>query len=69
MQSGRNCPTLEAATERNSWPMAKIAATNADKNRFVRSVKLMLGGSGNTDMALRYFERPFNKLMMLEENE
>ena len=49
--------------------MAKIAATNADKNRFVRSVKLMLGGSGKTDIALRYFERPFNKLMMLEENE
>ena len=69
MQSGRNDPTLEAPTERNSWPMAKIAATNADKNRFIRSVKLMLGGSGNTGMALRYLERPFNKLMMLEENE
>ena len=59
----------EAAAERNSWPMAKMAATNADKNKFVRSVKLMLGRSGATDMAFRYLERPVKKLMMLVENE
>ena len=59
----------EAAAEQNSLPVAKIVATNANKNGFVRSVKLMLGTSGVTDMALRYLERPVNKLVMLVENE
>ena len=49
--------------------MAKIVAMNTDKNGFVRSVKLMLGTSGATDMALRYLEQPVNKLVMLVENE
>ena len=49
--------------------MAKIVATNADKDRFVRSAEPKLGASGTTDMALRYLERPFNKLVILEENE
>ena len=40
----------EAAAERNSWPMAKIVATNTDENGFIRSAKLMLGTSG-TNMA------------------
>ena len=54
----RNCKVgdivllKEAVAEQNSWPMAKKVATNADKNEFVRSVKLMLGTSGTTDMAL-----------------
>ena len=58
----RNCKVgdiallKEVAAERNSWPMAKIVAMNADKNGFVRSFKLMLGTSGTTDMALRYLE-------------
>ena len=51
----------EAAAERNSWPMAKVVATNADKHGFVRSLKLMLGTSGTTDMALRYLYGPVNK--------
>ena len=45
----------EAAAERNNWPMAKIVATNADKNGFVRSVKLMLATSGATNMGLTFF--------------
>ena len=71
----RNCKVgdivllKEAAAEQNSWPMSKIVATNTDENGFVRSVKLMLSTSGTTDMALRYLERPFNKLVMLVENE
>ena len=58
----------EAAAEWSIWPMAKIVATNADKNGFVRSAKLMLGTSGTTNMALRYLEWPVNKLVMLIEN-
>ena len=71
----RNCKVgdivllKEAAAEQNSWPMSKIVATNTDENGFVRSVKLLLSTSGTTDMALRYLERPFNKLVMLVENE
>ena len=49
--------------------MAKIVATNTDENGFVRSVKLMLGTSGTTDMALQYLEQPVNMLLMLVENE
>ena len=45
----------EAAPERNNWSMAKIVATNADKNGFVRSVKLMLATSGATNMGLTFF--------------
>ena len=58
----RNCKVgdivllKEAAAEQNSWPVAKIVAMNADKNGFVRSVKLMLGTSGETDMAHLYLE-------------
>ena len=59
----------EVAAEWNSWPMAKIVAMNADKNGFARSVKLMLGTSGASDMALWYLERPVNKLVMLVENK
>ena len=59
----------EAAAEQNSWSMAKIVAMNADENRFVRSVILMLGTSGTTDMAVRYLGRTVNKLVMLVENE
>ena len=71
----RNCKVgdivllKEAAAERNSWPMAKIVATNIDENGFVRSVKLMLGTSGTTNMVLRYLEQPVNKLVMLVKNE
>ena len=45
----RNCKVgdivlfKEAAAERNCWPMAKIIATNVDKNGFVKRVKLKLG--------------------------
>ena len=49
--------------------MAKIVAKNADKNGFVRRVKLMLGISGTTDMTLQYLERPVNKLVILVESE
>ena len=49
--------------------MAKIVATNADGNGFVRSVNFMFGTSGITDMALRYLEQPVNKFVMLVENE
>ena len=45
-----------AAAKQNSWPMAKIVATNTDENGFVRSVKLMLGTSGTTDMVIQYLE-------------
>ena len=59
----------EAAAKRNRWLMAKIVATNTDENGFVKSVKLMLGTSGTTDMALQYLEQPVNMLLMLVENE
>ena len=42
----------EAAAEWDSWSMAKIVATNADNNGFVRYVRLMLGASITAEMAL-----------------
>ena len=59
----------EVAAKRNSRPMAKIVPTNPDKNGFVRSVKLMLGISSTTNIALRYLERPVNKLVIPAKNE
>ena len=59
----------EAAAEQHIWSMVKIVAMNADENRLFRSVILVLGTLGTTDMALRYLERTVNKLVMLVENE
>ena len=59
----------EVVAKRNSRPMTKIVPTNPDKNGFVRSVKLMLGISSTTNMALRYLERPVNKLVIPAKNE
>ena len=59
----------EAAAEQNSWPIAKRVKTNADKNEFVRSFKLMLDTPGTTDMALQYLVRPVITLVMLVENK
>ena len=59
----------EAAAEQHIWSMVKIVTMNADENRFFRSVILVLGTLGTTDMALRYLERTVNKLVMLVENE
>ena len=59
----------EAAAEQHIWSMVKIVSMNADENRFFRSVILVLGTLGTTDMALRYLERTVNKLVMLVENE
>ena len=59
----------EAAAEQHIWSMVKTVAMNADENRFFRSVILVLGTLGTTDMALRYLERTVNKLVMLVENE
>ena len=53
---GDNVLLKEAAAERNSLPMVKTVAMNADKNGFARSVKLMLGTSGTTDMAFQYLD-------------
>ena len=46
----------EVATDQNNWPVTEIVATAADKSLFVRSVKLMLGTLGTTDMALQYLQ-------------
>ena len=59
----------ETSTERNRWPMARIAETYADKNGIVRSVKLKLGSSNKVDKSVRYLQRPVNKLVMLVEDK
>ena len=46
----------ETSTERNRWPMARIAETYADKNGIVRSVKLKLGSSNKVDKSVRYLQ-------------
>ena len=48
----------EVPAEWSSWLIPKIVATNADKNGFVRSAKLIVGASGATDMVLWYHEWP-----------
>ena len=69
----RNCKfgdvvLLKNEAEINQWPMAKIAATSKDYKGYVQSMKLLIGASNADDNAVRYLERPVNKLVMLTEN-
>ena len=36
-------------TTQNLWPMCKFIRTNSDDKRVAKSVKLLLGNSGNRD--------------------
>ena len=50
----------------NHWPMCKVIGTNSDDKGVVRSVKLLLGNSGNNDDK-RILERPITKIVLLLE--
>ena len=50
-------------TTRKHWPMCKVIATNSDDKGIVRSVKLLLGNSGNKDDK-RILERPIAKVVL-----
>ena len=55
-------------TTRNHWPMCKVVGTNSDDKRVVRSIKLLLGNSGNkNDKCI--LERPITKNVLLLEAE
>ena len=45
---------LKDEAERNTWPMAKVIATNKGNDAFVRSVRLMLGASNKVDSVAQY---------------
>ena len=49
-------------TRRNHWSMCKVIRTNSDDKRVVRSVKLLLGNSGNKDDK-RIFQQPISKIV------
>ena len=55
-------------TTRNHWPMCKVVGTNSDDKGVVRSVKLLLGNSGNKDDKC-ILERPITKIVLLLEAE
>ena len=52
----------------NHWPMCKVVGTNSDDKGVVRSVKLLLGNSGNKDDKY-ILERPITKIVLLLEAE
>ena len=54
--------------KQNHWPMCKVIGTNSDDKGVVRSVKLLLGNSGNNDDK-RILERPVTKIVLLLEVE
>ena len=55
-------------TTQNHWPMCKVVGTNSDDKGVVRSVKLLLGNSGNKDDKY-ILERPITKIVLLLEAE
>ena len=55
-------------TTRNHWSMCKVVGKNSDDKRVVRSVKLLLGNSGNKDDKY-ILERPITKIVLLLEAE
>ena len=50
----------------NHWPMCKVNGTNSDNEGVVRSVKLLLGNSGNRDDK-RILEQPITSILLLLE--
>ena len=53
-------------TTQNHWPMCKVVGTNSDDKGAVRSVKLLLGNSGNKgDKCI--LEQPITKIVLLLE--
>ena len=55
-------------TTLNHWAMCKVIGTKANDKGVVRSVKLLLGNSGNKDDK-RIIERPITKVVLLLEVE
>ena len=55
-------------TTRNHWSMCKVVGKNSDDKGVVRSVKLLLGNSGNKDDKC-ILERPITKIVLLLEVE
>ena len=53
-------------TTLNHWPMCKVVGTNSDDKGVVRSLKLLLGNSGNKDDK-HILERPITKIVLLLE--
>ena len=53
-------------TTQNHWPMCKVVGTNSDDKGVVRSLKLLLGNSGNKDDK-HILERPITKIVLLLE--
>ena len=53
-------------TTQNHWPMCKVVGTNSDDKGAVRSVKLLLGNSGNKDDKC-ILEQPITKIVLLLE--
>ena len=58
---------LKTDANRNQWPMAKVVGINSDVERFVRSVKLLIGKTRNDGE--RILERPIHKIILLKESE
>ena len=58
---------LKTDANRNQWPMANVVGINSDVERFVRSVKLLIGKTRNDDE--RILERPIHKIILLKESE
>ena len=54
---------LKEGTDRNHWPLAKVVECEADKNGFVRTVKLQMGNDMSTpNQVLR---KPIDKTVFI----
>ena len=59
---------LQDESVRNQWPTASVIQIFKENNGYVRSVKLRIGKTRNSE-GDRIFERPVTKLVLLLEQE
>ena len=59
---------LQDESARNQWPIARVIQVFKDNNGYVRSVKLRIGKTRNSE-GDRILERPVTKIVLLLEQE
>ena len=60
---------LKESSHRNDWPRGRVVSANADRNRFVQHVKLLMGKKDDPYAENRTLNRSVNKIVLLHESE
>ena len=60
---------LQGESVHNQWPLERGIQVFNDSNGYIRSVKLRMGKTRNSDEGKRVLERPVSKIVLLVEQE